>query len=452
MKNWIIVYENYTRAVGTVFSAVSQYVTPVCVKASELSDTQKKECSLIYVGDNPYIKAPEGGYRIKVSDAEADTQTVIIAGDGEINTLYAANDFVNVYLVYALEHDVHQTVYQFHKLFTDALPEYDKTFLPSIKDRGLWTWGYVIYDYKRYIDNMVKLKLNMLIIWNDCVPVNAEELIQYAHDNGIKVIWGFEWGWGLDCLKADVLHLEKITERVLSTYKNDYSHLDADGIYFQTFTETVEENIGNINIAEAAVQLVNDTSAKLLELYPDLQIQFGLHALSVKNKLDIIQKVDNRVTIIWEDCGAMPFANMAKDADNFDETVEFTQKIKALREGGFGVVLKGLIGLDWSKFSHQPGAFVLGEYDRGFIKKRTETQMAHWKFIQAYWLRNARCAYEMIKLFDYNTITSALVEDGYFEEKIFFPVALYAAMLWDNTKPLEDIMCETALRPDVEFA
>lgn len=451
MKNWVIVYESYTRAVGVVFSAVSKYVTPVCVKAEELTDTCKKESNLIYVGENPCEKAPEGGYKIKVTNTDNGTQTVVITGDGEINTLYAANDFVNVYLVYALEHDVHQTVYQFHKLFIDPLPEYDLSSVPSIRDRSLWTWGYVIYDYKRYIDNMVKLKLNMLIVWNDCVPVNAAELIDYAHENGVKVIWGFEWGWGTDCMQADVLHLEKITQRVLETYKRDYAHLNADGIYFQTFTETTNENIGNVNIAEAAVQLVNDTSAKLLELYPNLHIQFGLHALSVKNKLDIIQKVDNRVTIIWEDCGAMPYSNMAKDSDKFEETVEFTKKIKNLRQGGFGVVLKGLIGLDWSLFSHQPGSFVLGTYDKDFIKKRTEEKKEHWKYIQAYWIRNARCAYDMIRLFDYNTITSALVEDGYFEEKIYFPVALYAALLWDNTRSLEDILCETALRPDVEF-
>ena len=452
MKNWAIVYKNYTRAVGVVFSAVSKYVTPICIKADEVTDENQKELNLIYVGENPFEKAPCGGYKIKVSNTDLGTQRVVITGDGEINTLYAANDFENVYLIYALEHDVHQTVYQFHKLFIDPLPVYDLSSVPSIKDRSLWTWGYVIYDYKRYIDNMVKLKLNMLIIWNDCVPVNAEELIDYAHKNGIKVIWGFEWGWGIDCMQADVLHLDKIRDRVIEKFQRDYAHLNSDGIYFQTFTETTNENIGDINIAEAAVQLVNETSAKLLELYPDLHIQFGLHALSVKHKLDIISRVDNRVTIIWEDCGAMPFANMAKDADNFEETVEFTKKIKNLRDGGFGVVLKGLIGLDWSKFSHQPGSFVLGEYNRNFVRERTETQMAHWKFIQAYWLRNARCAYEMIKLFDRNTITSALVEDGYFEEKIFFPVALYAAMLWDNTKSLEDIMCETALRPDVDFA
>ena len=43
---------------------------------------------------------------------------------------------------------------------------------PALENRGLWTWGYVIYDYRRYLDNMARLKLNMLVVWNDCAPRN----------------------------------------------------------------------------------------------------------------------------------------------------------------------------------------------------------------------------------------------------------------------------------------
>ncbi|NLB81536.1 MAG: hypothetical protein GX800_08015 [Clostridiaceae bacterium] len=116
--------------------------------------------------------------------------------------------------------------------------------------------------------------------------------------------------------------------------------------------------------------------------------------------------------------------------------VAFTKKARDLRSGRFGVVLKGLMGLDWSRFSHQPGAFVLGTYDRNFVRKRANSKKDYWRYIQAYWIRNARYAYEIIRLFDYDTITAALVEDDCFEEKIYYPVALYAAMLWNANRSL----------------
>ena len=40
--------------------------------------------------------------------------------------------------------------------------------------REMWTWGYVIYDYKGFVDNMVKCKLNTLIVWNDYLPLNIK--------------------------------------------------------------------------------------------------------------------------------------------------------------------------------------------------------------------------------------------------------------------------------------
>ena len=46
---------------------------------------------------------------------------------------------------------------------------------------------------------------------------------------------------------------------------------------------------------------------------------------------------------------------------------------------------------------------------------------------------------------------SIIWEDALFEEIINYPTALYAQMLWDSNRKLEDIMHETALMPDVEI-
>ena len=49
------------------------------------------------------------------------------------------------------------------------------------------------------------------------------------------------------------------------------------------------------------------TAGKILEENPKLHIQFGLHASSVREHLEDISGVDDRVEIVWEDCGAFPF-------------------------------------------------------------------------------------------------------------------------------------------------
>ncbi len=451
MKKWIIVYETYNTAVKKVFAAVSEYITVSCVKLSDVSTEDLNFQNLIYVGKNPYIEAPKGGHRIKAFK-ENERQIIVITGDGDVNTLYGAVDFKNKYLVKAKNADIHQPVYYFYKLFVDDMPDYDESFIADTKNRALWTWGYVIYDYKGYIDNMVNLKLNMLIIWNDCVPVNAKELVDYAHKNGVKVVWGFSWGWGLNCVETDVTRLDKITEEVLATYERDYAPIGGDGIYFQTFTETSEEKIGDVLIADAAVRLVNDTSEKLLMKYPGLYIQFGLHATSVKNKLEFIKNVIPEVSIIWEDCGAFPYRYMAKNINDYDKTLGFTKEIKNLRDGGFGVILKGMTALDWSTFVHQPGPFVIGEYEPGFVDKKAEEKRPIWKYIQSYWIKNAEYAKRMIDLYDENTTVGALVEDGCFEKYAWYPVALYAEMLWDKSRDVKDILCDTGLMPDVYFA
>lgn len=47
---------------------------------------------------------------------------------------------------------------------------------------------------------------------------------------------------------------------------------------------------------------------------------------------------------------------------------------------------------------------------------------------------------------------TALVEDSMFENKIYYPVALYSQMLWDTKEDIKALMCDIALKSYVEFA
>ncbi len=452
MGKWYIVYDTNLEAAKMVSATVSQYTVVSCMKVQNLTEEIRKECDLIYVGIKGKMEVPEGGYRIRSQKGEAGNREIILDGDGEVNVLYAAVDFENKYLVRALNADVHDPVYFFHDVFHTEMPDYDESFVPHIKSRALWSWGYVIYDYRGYLDNMLRLKLNTLIIWNDYPPENAAELVAYAHTKGIRVIWGFSWGWSQKCGETDISDLEAMSEDVIEKYERDYVHLQGDGIYFQTFTETEQDKIGDKVIAEEAVRLVNRTAGRLLEKYPDLEIQFGLHATSVKDRLQYIRNVDKRVKILWEDCGTFPYTYIPKMKGDFDATKAFTLEIAKLRGIPDGVLFKGMSVLDWTTFEHQPGTYVIGEHSRSFVEKRTEEKTKLWKYLQAYWISNAGYVKEMVESLKEDHLVAALVEDGMFEENVWYPVALYAEILWNPHRRIEDIMTETALIPAVVFA
>ena len=245
---------------------------------------------------------------------------------------------------------------------------------------------------------------------------------------------GFAWGWSTDCLDTDISNLDKMADESAAKYENDYAHLDGDGIYFQTFTETEKETIGGKLIADAAVEMVNKAAAKILDKHPDLKIQFGLHATSVHDKLEYIKNVDERVTILWEDCGTFPYTYIPKMQGDFDETLAFTQKIKNLRSGGFGTLFKGMSVLDWGTFKHQPGTHIIGEHGKKKIADKLGEKRKYWKYLQAYWLSNAQYVKKVVEILDSSTLVSALVEDGVFDEKVWFPVAVYSEILWNPNR------------------
>ena len=132
---------------------------------------------------------------------------------------------------------------------------------------------------------MVLLKLNEIVIWNDYTQINAGEVVDYAHSLGIKVVWGFAWGWGTDCnvsMGLDEESMRELKDKIVKKYEKEYANSGADGIYFQSCTELNQEYIGDKLIAEVVVDFVNDTAGALIDKYPRLHIQFGLHILKMK--------------------------------------------------------------------------------------------------------------------------------------------------------------------------
>lgn len=328
---------------------------------------------------------------------------------------------------------------------------------PAVRDRGLWTWGYVISSYRGFLDNMMRLKMNMITIWNDQVPLNIEEVIEYAHQRGIRVVLGFHWGWGfkgsLDISQAE--DRRKIREVVLQTYRSQYAHLKHDGIYFQTLTEHKDKALSGRSTAAWACELVNDTAASLLAEFPDLSIQFGLHATSIAENYVDLATLDPRVTITWEDYGGqVPYsyypAQVSEITSDFEGVLAYSKKIAAFRPGtDFAIVPKGWTCIRWLADFENHGSFILGEQAPLHARERLLLKQNDWDEINIHWFKNyplaARFYREILEVNPAMTV-SALVEDGLFEEKIQPSVALLGEMLWNPRQSDAEIL-ERAMRP-----
>lgn len=450
----------YKKALETLSAIIVEQVVeyPACVKASDYKEN--KEFRDFFIGtkeNNPYVKEFSGATLTKNQEyaISVTNDRIIIEGFDDLGVLYGCVDFYAKYIV-PQSRNCNFSNYLV-KPFENGLENAFITSFPAAENRGLWTWGHVIYDWRGYIDNMLKLKLNTLIIWNDFPPLNAQELVSYAHDAGVKIIWGFPWLWDTDCNKVDINNLSKVSDEILEYYEKNYANLSGDGIYFQSFTELGTEKIGEVLIAQAVTDFVNETAGKIFEKYPNLEMQFGLHAMSVKTRLEIIKNVDKRINIIWEDCGSFPFAYTPEVCGNIEETMELVNKISTLRGENerFGVVMKGLTNLDWGNFQHQSGPFVLGAASKKFKAERTERKKQIWRYIQAGWIDGAETARDFINLMIDNTkgklYLTSLLEDSMFEDKLYYPVVLLSELMWDNETPLKEIEKMALMRSDAEY-
>ncbi len=482
MENkWMLVADEYSglveRAVNMLAGTVSgylKYVLPVkCL--IELTESDVQGYDLIVIGrescetvsrciDRGYIDHVdcEEGYSVYVGECvlNSERQMVMISASHERGLLYGAMAFINRYLGTAVITHGSLPREEANELpFNSPLRTWRETRTPAVKTRAVWTWGHVIYDYRAFFDNMMRLGLNEAVIWNDKIPFNATRVVDYAHSCGIKVVWGYAWGWDQGGIKnatdMTAKDMSSLEDQIVARFEREYRGA-GDGIYFQSFTEHAEESVGGRGVADTVTDLVNSAAGRILAAHPDLHIQFGLHATSVKNKLDVLRRTDPRVTIVWEDCGAFPYNYSPYDVSSLDDTLAFTDSIATLRgaQEKFGVVLKGMVNLDWLTFRHFDESYIMGERTDAFIAARLEKKRKYWKSVTAGWLVNADAARQTVALIaerNPDAIVEALIEDGLFEAKIPLPAAIYAELLWDPTRPVSEVISDVTRYPCVEI-
>lgn len=465
-RNWKIIYSNYSgaekKAIELIYKELETLILrdkgvytfhTLCCENVSFADISGNAIVIGVYDQNKvissYIKKdeiPDDGYLVKIIDNpdNIEYQLVIITALESRNVFYGAVDFVDDYFAKYSHKRMWLNFYD--ELFEHKLASYCNASSPVIKTRSIFTWGHPISNYTNYIDNMARMKYNQLIIWDDYLPLNIKDVVEYAHEYEIEVILGFSWGWSRKCSDIDFENLDKLTDEILYKYDNQYSHIGADGIYFQSFTELSEEYIGDKLVAEVVTNFVNNTSDRILQMHPDILIQFGLHATSVKEKLQYIKNIDKRIDIIWEDCGSFPYSYIPHidTLEEYQNTKDFTQKILNLRENSHdGVLLKGNLVLDWEgdHFVHQTGSYIIGKSSQRTIDHDIEVIKPLWKKFQNGWLSDGKYAYEMVEHIAKISNENAFVGiAGQISGGIWFPPALIGQILWECDKPYDEII------------
>ena len=467
---WVVLYGSYAGVERTALHEVQRGVqrfVPYVVEVRQVGDeppvadehtvlmgTPDNNRWIGQLVDRGAIRPPSDpqGYTVACLESpfQEGRRVIVVAGGGPAGVLFGAHELLARVLsdgvwfdLPARRRDGYGPIGPIPMTSNlESLPDLAMSGAPAIDHRGIWTWGYAIYDYRRFFDSMARLKMNIVTIWNNTVPLNAGEVIECAHARGIRVIMGFHWGWGRNELNlSDADDRRKTMEEVVRTYTEQYAPLDLDGIYFQTLTEHLRTEQEDLSTASLACEWVNEIASALFTIEPDLYIQFGLHAASIRQHYADLKALDPRVAIVWEDVEGLPYAYNLGPEETSDESaqraIDYTSRLVHLRPGTeFGMVPKGWTQLKWRDFH---GPYVLGERDPGYIRARLRQHESMWKFQERRWLQHypkaARFYRELLDFKPAGTLVTGLVEDGMIEEAVPLSVALFAETLWD---PFED--------------
>ena len=160
--------------------------------------------------------------------------------------------------------------------------------------------------------------------------------------------------------------------------------------------------------------------------------------------------MDPRIEILWEDCGQYPYSyfSYVETEEKFQETLAFTKKLLNLRGGvGVGLVFKGVMMLNWSKFVHQSGPYVLGENAAEIRIHDKGIRANAWRKFSADWTHSGTYALQMMQFIQENKLTDVnLCLAGTFDGGIYLPFALLAQMIRNSDDTYSELLKRVAQR------
>ncbi len=275
------------------------------------ADNNRVLAQLLRDGFLPPPEHPQG-YSMRCGPHPGDERRRIlaIAGTDAAGALYALRD---------LEHYHMECLRRDHgDLDMQAFIRRD---YPRIEFRGHWTWGCNMPDKKAWIENMSRWKLNELIHWDNYLPERAKEYVDAAHECGVRVVWGFGWGWipkwnfdlgpqfdhgqgdRVEMCPSSAFNLAFFRREILRKIREDYAPTGCDGIYFQSFTEAPKcqcPRCREKTMGELMLNFVNPIIDDVKAEFPDLWISCGIH--HDLGDYAHLKELDPRCNIYWENC------------------------------------------------------------------------------------------------------------------------------------------------------
>lgn len=192
---------------------------------------------------------------------------------------------------------------------------------PRIQHRGHWVWGCNMPDKKAWLENMSRWKMNELIHWDNFPPKRAKEYVRLAHERGIRVIWGFGWGWnpdwnfalpkgfdhgvgkGVQMCGSSAFNHAFFKREILRKIREDYVPTGCDGVYFQSFTEVPKcqcEQCAKKTKGQLMLEFVTPILDDIKKEFPDLWVSCGIHRNL--GRYDELKDLPSWVNIYWENC------------------------------------------------------------------------------------------------------------------------------------------------------
>ena len=418
--SWKVVYSSAEGPQGRALQTLTERIGPWILRERHTSTalvlpmerdggepvTAKKNMIVVGVPSEngtlrKYVAAdevPKGGYLIKTLQDEGRA-IIVLAGDGPREVLWAVFDFLDVAvrdIEAQMTHDMGARYAGYVLQNPQRLPiDYSFATSPQTPCRSVFSWGHVIDDYNESFRAMARARFNRAILWNDQFVVNAKDVVENAHSWGMKVYWGFSWGWTLSG-KDGPVDFRKLADEVVADWRVRWKPMGGDGIYFQSFTETSKKTIGGKSIPEAVVTFVNEVAARIRAEAPELDIVFGLHSNSMRYEgaEEALAKIDPSLEVLWENCGGFPYWEAYGDVSSPDVT--FNDKILSITPKA-GLAWKAQLRMDWSNYVPPAGPFMLGCAGRRLLDRDRQIISEVLHSYDEDWVLNGEEAYRLIR-------------------------------------------------------
>lgn len=400
-----------------------------------------------------YIKpdeVPPGGYAIRTLN-DNGRNVVAISGAGPSEVLWGVFDFLDVVVPRIEAKLVGRPSARYPGSFFRAkrIPETLYKTAPQTPVRSIFSWGHVIDDYGETFRAMARLRFNRVLLWNDQRVLNADQVVACAHSWGVKVYWGFSWGWTLSGSDEQV-DFNRLADGIVAEWREKWKYMGGDGIYFQSFTETDKKQIGGKSIPEAATALVNAVAGRIRAESPRTEIVFGLHANSMRDEeaKKWLPQVDPSLEILWENCGGFPY--WEGDGARVKPDVAFNDEILALTRF-VGLAWKAQLRMDWSHYVPPAGPFLLGcAGERVLSRDRSVIAPVLPQFDED-WYMNGKGAYDLIRHIrsgrcqpkEFNAVAE-------YNPPFAFATACQAELFWNSNDSWEEITRRARMRVCVE--